>query len=111
MHLLVKPCFSERSKSVACVFALSDYLDDFKVLIANVEAPDTGVNFVTFPIEDGEHLVNVLKLGREITIILAECESNRLKYVIPHLALPNDATFSDRYDFFKASTILRFHIA
>ena len=111
VHLLVKPCFSERSNSVACVFAPSDYLDDYKVLIANVEAPDTGVNFVTFPIEDGEHLVNVLKLGREITIKFAEFQSNRLKYVTPHLALPNDATFSDRYDFFKASTILRFHIA
>ena len=49
--------------------------------------------------------MNVLKLGREITIKFAEFESNRLKYVLGHLALPNDATFSDRYDFFKASTI------
>jgi hypothetical protein len=106
VHLLVKPHFEERGKSVASVFAPSDDLDGYKVLIARVEAAETGVNFVTFDIGDGEHLVNVLKLGREITIKLAESESNRLKYVFAHLALPNDATFSDRYDFFKASTIL-----
>ena len=106
VHLLVKPHFVERSKSVASVFAPSDDLDGYKVLIARVEAAETDINFVTFDIGDGEHLVNVLKLGREITIKFAEFESNRLKYVLGHLALPNDATFSDRYDFFKASTIL-----
>ena len=106
VHLLVKPRFSERSKNVASVFAPSDGLDDFKILIARVEAADTGLNFVTFDTADGEHLVNVLRLGREITIKLAQFEANRLIYVIPHLALPNDATFSDRYDFFKASTLL-----
>jgi hypothetical protein len=106
VHLLVKPRFSELSKNVASVFAPSDGLDDYKILIARVEAADTGLNFVTFDIADGEHLVNVLKLGREVTIKLAEFESNRLRYVIPHLALPNDATFSGRYDFFKASTQL-----
>ena len=106
VHLLVKPHFEERGKSVASVFAPSDDLDGYKVLIARVEAVETGVNFVTFDIGDGEHLVNVLKLGREITIKLAESEANRLRYVFAHLALPNDATFSDRYDFFKASTIL-----
>jgi hypothetical protein len=106
VHLLVKPQFAEQGKSVASVFAPSDDLDNYKVLIARVEPPDAGVNFVTFDIEDGEHLVNVLKLGREITIKLAEFKSNRLRYVLAQLALPNDATFSDRYDFFKASTIL-----
>ena len=106
VHLLVKPHFEERSKSVASVFAPSDDLDGYKVLIARVEAAETGINFVTFDIGDGEHLVNVLKLGREITIKLAEFESNRLRYVFSNLALPNDKTFSDRYDFFKASTIL-----
>jgi hypothetical protein len=106
VHLLVKPHFEERSKSVASVFAPSDDLDGHEVLIARVEAAETGINFVTFDLGDGEHLVNVLKLGREITIKLAEFESNRLRYVFAHLALPNDATFSDRYDFFKASTIL-----
>jgi hypothetical protein len=102
----VKPHFEERGKSVASVFAPSDDLDGYNVLIARVEAAETGVNFVAFDIGDGEHLVNVLKLGREITIKLAEFESNRLRYVFANLALPNDATFSDRYDFFKASTIL-----
>ena len=111
VHLLVKPQFAERGKSVASVFAPSDDLDSYKVLIARVEPSDAGVNFVTFDIEDGEHLVNVLKLGREITIKLAEFKSNRLQYVLPHLALPNDATFPDRYDFFKASTILRAQFA
>jgi hypothetical protein len=106
VHLLVKPHFEERGKSVASVFAPSDDLDGYKVLIARVETAETGINFVTFDIGDGEHLVNVLKLGREITIKLAEFKSNRLRYVFAHLALPNDATFSDRYDFFKASTIL-----
>jgi hypothetical protein len=106
VHLLVKPHFEERGKSVASVFAPSDDLDGYNVLIARVEAAETGVNFVAFDIGDGEHLVNVLKLGREITIKLAEFESNRLRYVFANLALPNDATFSDRYDFFKASTIL-----
>jgi hypothetical protein len=106
VHLLVKPHFAERGKSVASVFAPSDDLDGYKVLIARVEAAEAGINFVTFDLGDGEHLVNVLKLGREITIKLAESESNRLRYVFAHLALPNDATFSDRYDFFKASTIL-----
>ena len=111
MHLLVKPHFEERSKSVASVFAPSDDLDGYKVLIAKVEAAETGINFVTFDVGDGEHLVNVLKLGREITIKLAEFESNRLRYVFAHLALPNDTTFSDRYDFFKASTILGIQFA
>jgi hypothetical protein len=106
VHLLVKPHFEEGSKSVASVFAPTDELDGYKVLIARVEAAETGINFVTFDIGDGEHLVNVLKLGREITIKLAEFESNRLRYVFANLALPNDTTFSDRYDFFKASTIL-----
>jgi hypothetical protein len=106
VHLLVKPRFSEQSKSVASVFAPSDDLDAYKVLVARVEAADTGINFVTFDTEDAELLVDVLKLGREVTIKLAEFDSNRLRYVIPHLALPNDATFSDRYDFFKASTQL-----
>ena len=106
VHLLVKPHFSAQGKSVASVFAPSDDLDDYKVLIARVESADTGINFVTFDIGDGEHLVNVLKLGREVTIKLAEFESNRLKYIIPHLALSNDATFSDRYDFLKAATLL-----
>jgi hypothetical protein len=106
VHLLVKPDFAERGRSVASVFAPSDDLDGYKVLIARVEAAESGINFVAFDIGDGEHLVNVLKLGREITIKLAESESNRLRYVFSHLALPNDATFSDRYDFFKASTIL-----
>jgi hypothetical protein len=106
VHLLVKPRFSERSKSVASVFAPSDDLDAYKVLVARVETADTGVNFVTFGTEDGESLVDVLKLGREVTIKLAEFDSNRLRYLIPHLALPNDASFSDRYDFFKASTQL-----
>jgi hypothetical protein len=106
VHLLVKPQFAERGKSVASVFAPSDDLDVYKVMIARVDPVDAGVNFVTFDIEDGEHLVNVLKLGREITIKLAEFKSNRLRYVHPHLALQNDATFSDRYDFFKASMIL-----
>jgi hypothetical protein len=111
VHLLVKPHFEERGKSVASVFAPSDDLDGYKVLIARVETAETGINFVTFDIGDGEHLVNVLKLGREITIKLAEFESNKLRYVIAHLALPNDATFSDRYDFFKASTILAVQFA
>jgi hypothetical protein len=106
VHLLVKPRFSEQSKSVASVFAPSDDLDAHKVLVARVETADTGVNFVTFDTEDGELLVDVLRLGREVTIKLAEFDSNGLRYVIPHLALPNDATFSDRYDFFKASTQL-----
>jgi hypothetical protein len=106
VHLLIKPHFEKRSKSVASVFAPSDDLDGYKVLIARVEAAESGINFVTFDIGDGEHLVNVLKLGREITIKLAEFESNRLRYVFAHLALPNDTTFSDRYDFFKATTIL-----
>jgi hypothetical protein len=106
VHLLVKPYFAERGKSVASVFAPSDDLDGYRVLIARVEAAETGINFVTFDVGDGEHLVSVLKLGREITIKLAESESNRLRYVFAHLALPNDASFSDRYDFFKASTIL-----
>jgi hypothetical protein len=106
VHLLVKPRFSDQSKNAASVFAPSDDLDSYKILIAKVEVGDTGVNFVTFDIRDGEHLVDVLKLGRELTIKLAESESNRLKYVMPHIALPNDATFSDRYDFFKACTLL-----
>src|SRR5580704_4797520 len=106
VHLLVKPHFEERGKSVASIFAPSDDLDGYKVLVARVEAAEAGINFVTFDIADGEHLVNVLKLGREITIKLAEFESNKLRYVFATLALPNDATFSDRYDFFKASTIL-----
>jgi hypothetical protein len=106
VHLLVKPRFSEHSKSVASVFAPSDDLDAYKVLVARVETADTGINFVTFDMEDAELLVDVLKLGREVTIKLAEFDSNRLRYVIPHLALPNDATFADRYDFFKASTQL-----
>jgi hypothetical protein len=109
IHLLVKPRFSEQSKSVASVFAPSDDLDNHDVLIARVEAADPGVNFVTFNMADGEHLVNVLKLGREVTIKLAEFESNQLRYAIPHLALPNDATFFNRYDFFKASTLLGVH--
>jgi hypothetical protein len=106
VHLLVKPHFEEQGKSVASVFAPSDDVDSYKVLVARVEAAESGINFVTFELGDGEHLVNVLKLGRVITIKLAEFESNRLRYVFAHLALPNDATFSDRYDFFKASTIL-----
>jgi hypothetical protein len=106
VHLLVKPRFSEQSKGVASVFAPSDDLDAYKVLVARVETADTGINFVTFDTEDAELLVDVLKLGREVTIKLAEFDSNRLRYVIPHLALPNDVTFSDRYDFFKASTQL-----
>jgi hypothetical protein len=106
VHLLVKPSFSKHSKSVASVFAPSDDLDDYKILIARVEAADAGVNFVTYDIGDGDHLVKVLKLGRQITVQLAESESNQLRYVIPHLALPNDATFLDRYDFFKATTLL-----
>jgi hypothetical protein len=101
VHLLVKPRFSEQSKSVASVFAPSDDLDAYKVLVARVETADVGVNFVTFDTEDGELLVDVLKLGREVTIKLAESYSNRLRYVIPPLVLPNDATFSDRYDFFQ----------
>ena len=81
VHLLVKPHFEERGKSVASVFAPSDDLDGYKVLIARVEAAETGINFVTFDLGDGVHLVNVLKLGREITIQLAEFESNKLRYV------------------------------
>jgi hypothetical protein len=106
VHLLVKPPFSEHSKNVASAFAPSDDLDDYKILIARVEAADAGVNFVTYDIGDGDHLVKVLKLGREITVQLAESEANQLRYVIPRLVLPNDATFSDRYDFFKATTLL-----
>jgi hypothetical protein len=64
-----------------------------------VEPAETSLNFVTFDLGDGEHLVSVLKLGREITVKLAE--------FFEHLVLPNDATFSDRYDFFKAATLLR----
>jgi hypothetical protein len=106
VHLLVKPQFAERNKNLASVFAPSDDLDGYKVLVARVEPADTGVNFVVFDMGDGEHLVNVLKLGREITIKLAEYKFNQLRYALPHLALPNDSTFPDRYDFFKASTIL-----
>jgi hypothetical protein len=106
VHLLVKPQFAERGKNLASVFAPSDDLDGYKVLVARVEPADTDVNFVVFDMGDGEHLVNVLKLGREITIKLAEYKSNQLRYVLAHLALPNDSTFSDRYEFFKASTIL-----
>jgi hypothetical protein len=105
VHLLVKPRFSDQSKSVASVFAPSDDLDAHKVLVARVET-DTSVNFVTFDSGDGELLVDVLKLGREVTIKLAEFDSNRLRCVISQLTLPNDATFSDRYDFFKAATQL-----
>jgi hypothetical protein len=106
VHLLVKPSFSEQSKNVASIFAPSDDIDGYKILIARVEAADAGVNFVTYDIGDGDHLVNVLKLSREITVQLAESEADQLRYVIPHLVLPNDATFSDRYDFFKATTQL-----
>ena len=93
VHLLVKPFFSKYSKSVASVFAPSDDLDDYKILIVRVQAADAGVNFVTYDIGDGDHLMRVLKLGRQITVQLAESESNQLRYVIPHLALPNDVTF------------------
>jgi hypothetical protein len=106
VHLLVKPFFSKHSKSVASVFAPSDDLDDYKILIARVQAADAGVNFVTYDIGDGDYLVRVLKLGRQITVQLAESESNQLRYVIPHLALPNDVTFLDRYDFLKATALL-----
>jgi hypothetical protein len=106
VHLLVKPSFSEQSKSVASIFAPSDDIDGYKILIARVEAADAGVNFVTYDMGDGDHLVKILKLGREITVQLAESEGDHLRYVIPHLVLPNDATFSDRYDFFKATTPL-----
>ena len=107
VHLLVKPHFEERGKNVASVFAPSDDLDSYKVLIARVEAAETGINFVTFDLGDGEHLVNVLKLGREITIKLAEFDPiGSDMYLQISITLPNDATFSDRYDFFKASTIL-----
>jgi hypothetical protein len=105
VHLLVKPSFSEQSKSVASIFAPSDDTDVYKILIARVEAADAGVNFVTYDIGDGDHLVKVLKLGREIMVQLAESETSQLRYVIPTLVLPNDATFSDRYDFFKSTTL------
>ena len=71
VHLLVKPSFSDQSKSVASIFAPSDDIDGYKILIARVEAADAGVNFVTYDIGDGDHLVKVLKLGREITVQLA----------------------------------------
>ena len=72
VHLLVKPPFSEHSKNVASIFAPSDDIDDYKILIARVEAGYFGVTFVTYDIGDGDHLVKVLKLGREIAVQLAE---------------------------------------
>ena len=54
VHLLVKPHFEEQGKSVASVFAPSDDVDSYKVLVARVEAAESGINFVTFELGDGD---------------------------------------------------------
>lgn len=86
-------------------------------MLAKLEkSDDAPISFLVFDISDGEHVVNILKRGKEITLIIlqrmppfewlqAVMQDNvpppPADEVLGHLALPNDATFATEYEAFN----------
>jgi hypothetical protein len=97
IYLVVDPYMLEQTKFVSAIFAPSDDLISYEVLVAKVEVAATGVNFVVFDESNGGHLVSILKLGRRVTVrLLDEAETIGL------FPLENDFAFALEYEEFKS---------
>jgi hypothetical protein len=100
IYLIINPYLLEQTQYAAAIFGPSDKLLDYKVLTAKIEAAATGISFVVFDESDGEHILDILMLGREMTLnLVAETEP------IACIPLRNDPTFRTEYEAFKASLL------
>lgn len=98
VYLVFDPYMLEQTKFVVAIFAPSDDLASYEVLTAKVEAAATGVNFVVFDEANGEHLVGILKLGRQVTLRLMVPPEMETIAAVP---LANDFAFGIAYEAFK----------
>ena len=98
IYLNVRPNFVEETKLVCAMFAPSDDLLGHEILLAKVEPAATGVTFIVFDIADGEKLLSVLMLGRQITLRLIDPDA---RDSIAIFLLENDITFRREYEALK----------
>ena len=99
VYLVVDPYLLEQTKIVVAFFAPSDDLVGYKALTAKVEAGATGINFIVFDIADGEHLLDILMLGRQITLRLIVPPADSIAAV----PLENDGSFRVVFEQLKSS--------
>ena len=114
VYLVVQPHLLEQTKIVTVMFAPTGELMNYKFLSARLEKSNEGkVSFLVFDISDGGYLLNILMLGRRITLHilrdmppfewlqaalqenahLPECDAS-----IAHVPLENDSSFRIEYE-------------
>jgi hypothetical protein len=101
IYLVIQPHLREQTQFVAAIFGPSDDLISYKVLTAKLETVDARVSFVVFDESDGEHLLEVLMLGRPMTLQLVTQQGES----IGRIPLHNDLTFQTEYKSFKAALL------
>jgi hypothetical protein len=94
VYLVFDPYLSEQTTYSAAIFGPSDDLLNYEVLTAKLEAAASGITFVVFDISNGPQLLDILMLGRQLTLrlILSSGET------IASLPFENDASFRTEYE-------------
>lgn len=101
VFLVFAPYLLEQTEIVTAIFGPDDDLINYKVLAAKIEAAATGINFVVFDEADGEHLLDILMLGRRLSLQLIRQSGEHLG----RIPLENDHTFRTEYELFKSELL------
>ena len=112
--MIFHPYLSADDCFPAVIFAPAGEVSTHKILTAKLERHENGkMAFLVFDISDGQHLVNLLMLGKDMTLHvlrempnfewlkaammeekpLPDCDAS-----IAYLGLPNDRTFAREYE-------------
>lgn len=101
VYLVIDPYLLEQTKTCTAIFGPVDDLVNYKILTARVEAAATGVSFVVFDVSDAEHIVNMLLLGRPLSLNLITQEGES----IGRIPLFNDMSFKAEYESFRSKLL------
>jgi hypothetical protein len=100
VFLIVNPYIVEQTRFAAAIFAPTDDRINYKVLTVKIEAAANGVNFLVFDHSDGEQILGVLQLGRQITVSLFNNSGEFIRFT-----LENDHSFAVEYEAFKSELL------
>jgi hypothetical protein len=125
VYLVFQPYLLEGTHGVPVIIAPTGELKNYKVIAAKLEkSANAPISFLVFDISDGEHVVNIIKRGKEITLIILpgqgmppfewikavfEGDVPPAEEVIAYFPLANDATFVTEYDVFYRKVQARRH--
>lgn len=92
IYFVVEPHILEQNGHLAAMFAPSDALLDYPIFTVRVEPIATGANFILVDSADVDRCLQVLMLGRQITIrMISETEQ------LASFPLENDICFAEAF--------------